>query len=200
MPSATKVHRVPLNTTRKTESRPCWCLESRPVTEAFPVREGWSESGGSDVTAADHFSQQREWPGGHTTHERKTNKALMMTVEGLKDLYIFKPRASKRSFVCLSGSVSLASHCLTSGPGWSFPPWVQLDRKEHGREELVPRLSGMWVCQGMHGCSVLWECGWAGLFCSATVDSILTRPLQVTLRAHTVCWRLIARFTILCLM
>lgn len=67
MPSATKAHRVPLNTTRKTESRPCCSLDNRPVTEAFPVREGWSESGGSDVTGADQymqFSQQREWPGG----------------------------------------------------------------------------------------------------------------------------------------
>lgn len=48
-----------------------------------------------------------------------------------------------------------------------FLPWVQLDRKEDGREELVPRLSGMCECQGMHGCSVLWECEWAGLVRSA---------------------------------
>ncbi|EWY97845.1 hypothetical protein FOYG_02599 [Fusarium oxysporum NRRL 32931] len=151
MPSATKAHHEPLNTTRKTESRPCCSLDNRPVTEAFPVR-GLERKRGlrcyscRSVQPTERVARRpsEHSAGGHTTHERKTNKALsMMIVEGLMVLYICKSRASKRPFVCLSGSVSLASHCLTPGPGWSFPSWVQLDRKEDGLGELVPRLSGM---------------------------------------------------------
>ncbi|KAI8415490.1 hypothetical protein FOFC_05113 [Fusarium oxysporum] len=87
MPSATKAHHEPLTTTRKTESRPCCSLDNRPVTEAFPVR-GLERKRGlrcyscRSVQPTERVARRpsEHSAGGHTTHERKTNKALLMKI------------------------------------------------------------------------------------------------------------------------
>jgi hypothetical protein len=129
MPSATKAHRAPLNTTRKTESRPCCSLDNRPATEAFPVR-GLERKRGlrcyscRSVQPAERVARRpsEHSAGGHTTHQRKTNRALtMMIVEGL--------------MACISANLEHRKHHLYAYQGaylWhptvSHQAWVGLFR------------------------------------------------------------------------